>query len=90
MQFILQSLSLLFSLVKYQPYWLENLSSFEILNDQDSYNSKAELVLRGGTPPCFKTLCFKKEGEDSYASVFLSLIQKCQVHFNYFSRRHKN
>lgn len=71
MQFILQILSLLPGLVRYQTYWLENLSYCKILNDQDSSNSKAELALRERTPPYFKTLDPKKKRKSLYFNVFI-------------------
>lgn len=71
MHFILQILILLPGLVRYQTYWLENLSYCKILNDQDSFNSKAELALRERTPPYFKTLDPKKKRKSLYFNVFI-------------------
>jgi len=69
---VLQILSLLSALVRYQTYWLENPSDCRLLRDQASFNSEAGPVLRERTPSSFKTLGSQKRGENPSTSRCLS------------------
>lgn len=90
-QLIQQILGLLSGLGRYQTYRLGNLSYCKMLNDQASFNSKAELK---DPPPHthFKLLDSKKKGENSLyfdVSIHWSKVAK-YILIVCFSRKSKN
>lgn len=66
--------------MRYRTCWIENLPYCKFLNDQTSFNSKAELMMMERSPPCFKYWTLRRREKIPLLQCFYPLIQNCQVH----------